>query len=48
MGRTLIQRSLAECGVAECDQKPLRRRPWPTRGCCAMEKNAVRGRLFLL
>jgi len=36
-GRSLVQRSSTECGVSECDrQASTLRRPWPTRGCCAM------------
>jgi len=26
-----------ECGVSECDREACMRRPWPTRGCCAMD-----------
>jgi hypothetical protein len=33
-----------ESGVSECDREAsIMRRPWPTRGCCAMEK-----KMFLL
>jgi len=36
-GRSLVQMSPTECGVSECDRKvSIMRRPWPTRGCCAM------------
>ena len=35
-GRSLVQSSPTECGVSECDQEALMRRPWPTRDCCAM------------
>jgi hypothetical protein len=39
-GWSLVQRSPTECGVSECDRKAsIIRRPWPTRGCCAMGKN---------
>jgi hypothetical protein len=39
-GCSLIQRSLTECGVSECGhESTTMRRPWPTRGCCAMVKN---------
>jgi len=28
------------CGESECNREvPIVRRPWPTRGCCAMETN---------
>jgi hypothetical protein len=34
---SLIQRSPAECGVSECDRKTsIMRRPWSTRGFCAI------------
>jgi len=37
--RSLIQRSLTECGVSEYDREAsIMRRPWPTRGCYAIEK----------
>jgi len=27
------------CGASECDSKAsIMRRPWPTRGCCALAK----------
>jgi hypothetical protein len=30
---------VSECGVSECDLEPsIMRTPWPTVGCCAMEK----------
>jgi hypothetical protein len=39
-GWSLVQRSLTECGVSECDREAsLMRRPRPSRGCCATEKN---------
>jgi len=32
---SLVQRSLTECGVSECNlEASIIRRPWPTRGCC--------------
>ena len=38
-GRSLVQRIPTVCGVSECDRETsIRRRPWPTGGCCAMEK----------
>jgi hypothetical protein len=38
-GRSLVQRSPNECGVSECDSEAsIMRSPWPTRGCCAIEK----------
>jgi hypothetical protein len=37
--RSLVQRRPAVCGVSECDREAsITRRPWPTRGCCVMEK----------
>jgi hypothetical protein len=36
-GWSLVQRSPTECGVYECDREAsVMRRPWCTRGCCAM------------
>jgi hypothetical protein len=36
-GWSLVQRSLTECGVSECDLKnSTMRRRGPSRGCCAM------------
>jgi len=33
----LIHRSPSECGVSECYREfSVMRRPWPTRGCCAI------------
>jgi len=30
------------CGASECDREPsIRRRPWPTRNCCAIENERV-------
>jgi hypothetical protein len=38
----LVHRSPTECGVSECDREaPIMRRPWPTKGCCAMEKSTL-------
>jgi hypothetical protein len=29
--------SPTECGVSECDREAsIMKRPWPTRGCCAI------------
>jgi hypothetical protein len=40
VGLITLQRIPTECGVSECDREALiMRRPWPTRGCCVMEKN---------
>jgi hypothetical protein len=41
------QRSPTECGVSECDREAsMMRRPWPTRGCCAMgEEKGRTGKL---
>jgi hypothetical protein len=37
---SLVKRSPTECGVSECDRETsTMRRPWPTRGCCAMKTN---------
>jgi hypothetical protein len=34
---SLVQRSPTECGLSKWDCKTsMMRRPWPTRGCCAM------------
>ena len=34
-GRSLVQRSSAKCGVADCDREAsIMRRSWPTRGFC--------------
>jgi hypothetical protein len=42
---SLFQRSPTECGVPECDREAsITRRPWPTRGCCAMEREGERER----
>jgi len=39
-GWSLVQRRPTECGVSECDRETsiIRRRPWPTGGCCAMRE----------
>jgi hypothetical protein len=38
-GWSLVQRSPTECGVSECDREAsTMKRPWPTRGCRAIEK----------
>ena len=38
-GWSLVQRDPTECGVSECDHETsIMKRPWSTRGCCAMEK----------
>jgi hypothetical protein len=43
-GWSLVQRSLAECGVSECDRAALIiRRLWPTGGCCAIDICCVHG-----
>jgi len=37
LGSSLVHISPTECGVSECDHEDsTMRRPWPTRGCCAM------------
>jgi hypothetical protein len=42
-GWSLVQRSPTECGVSKvCDREAsIMRRPWPTRGCCAMGKKII-------
>jgi hypothetical protein len=36
---SLVQRGRTDCGVFKCDRETsTMRRPWPSRGCCAMEK----------
>jgi len=31
-----------KCGVSECNREALiMRRPWPTRGCCAMGRGSI-------
>jgi hypothetical protein len=35
-GLSLVQSSSTECGMSECDRES--RRPWPTRGCCAVKE----------
>jgi hypothetical protein len=38
---SLVQRSLTECGVSECDSEAsIMRKPWPTGGCRAIKKTA--------
>jgi hypothetical protein len=48
-GPSLFQRSPTECGVSECDREAsITRRPWPTRGCCAIGgKKPVLGPLII-
>jgi hypothetical protein len=31
-----------DCGLSERDTEASIMRPWPTRGCCAVEKNVMR------
>jgi hypothetical protein len=41
-GRSLVQRSPTECGVSECGRETSKmRRPWTTRGCCAISLQLV-------
>jgi len=43
-GRSLVQKSSTECGVSECHHEAsIMRRPWTTRGCCAMENKDCGG-----
>jgi len=39
---SLVQRSPTDCGVPECDREAsTMRRPWYTRGCCAVGKKYI-------
>jgi hypothetical protein len=39
-GWSFVQRSPIKCSVCECDREAsIMRRPWPTGGCCDMEKS---------
>ena len=39
VGPITCPESPAECGVSECGREAsIKRRSWPTRGCCAMVK----------
>jgi len=39
-GRSLIRRCPTECVVSERDREAtIKRRPWPTGGCCVTQKN---------
>jgi hypothetical protein len=39
---SLVHRSPTECDVSEYDREAsVMRRTWPTRGCCATEKNNI-------
>jgi len=41
-GWSIVQNNPTECGVSECDRETsIRRRPWPTRDCCAMKKAVI-------
>ena len=45
---SLVQKSPTECGVSEGDRvASIMRRPWPTRGCCAMEKKSTKTLVIL-
>ena len=34
--------SASECGVSECDRvSSIKLMPWPTRGCCVVNKNSI-------
>ena len=40
-GRSLVQRSPTKYAVSECEgEASLTKRPWPARGCRAMDNNA--------
>ena len=42
-GRSLVRCSPTTCGVSECDREAsIMRRPWPTGGCCAMGRGALK------
>ena len=47
IGRSLVQSSPTEYCVSECDREAsVMRRPWPTRGCCAIGRGGgIRGQL---
>jgi hypothetical protein len=46
LGWSFVQRSPTECGVFECDSEAsIMRRPWPTRGCCAIGKKKMVGEI---
>jgi hypothetical protein len=37
--RSLAQGCPIDCGVSECDRIPsIIKNPWPSRGCCALDK----------
>jgi hypothetical protein len=39
---SLVQRSPTECAVSECVHEAwIMRTPWPTRGCCPINKNQI-------
>ena len=39
-GRSLVQKSPTECGGPDNNNDAwIMRRPWPTRGCCTIEKS---------
>jgi hypothetical protein len=39
---TRPEESYRICGVSECDyEASIMRRPWPTRGCCAMGEKSI-------
>ena len=45
-GRSLVQTSPNDYCVSECDREAsIMRRTLPTRGCCAMKKKRIRGKL---
>jgi hypothetical protein len=48
-GWSLVQGSLIECGVSECDREAwIMRRPWLIRGCCAIEKNYYNSKGYVI
>jgi hypothetical protein len=47
-GWSLVQRNPTECGVFECDREAsIMRRPWPTGGCCTMEKEILKANFWI-
>jgi hypothetical protein len=48
-GLSFIQRGPTECNVYECDREVMiMRRPWPTKGYCAMKKIIMRSEKYEL
>ena len=55
-GRSLVQRSLTECGMSECDREAtIMWKPWPAGkgwgeggGCCVVLNNSYFINIFIL